>query len=83
MEKIRHRYRVRIDTQADAINFVKRRCSENEEDTVFVACGGDGTLNAIVNGAIGFNNALVTCYPCGSGNDFVKIYGGKEKLQKR
>lgn len=23
MEKIRHRYRVRIDTQADAINFVK------------------------------------------------------------
>jgi len=38
------------------------------------ACGGDGTLNEVVNGAAGFPNAAVTHYPCGSGNDFIRIF---------
>ncbi|MGI5925727.1 MAG: diacylglycerol/lipid kinase family protein [Thermacetogeniaceae bacterium] len=42
--------------------------------------GGDGTLNEVVNGIAGFQQASVSCYPCGSGNDFVKYYGGKEKF---
>lgn len=74
-------YEIRsFSSSEDAMDFVQKYCSSNKEDTVFVACGGDGTLNAIVNGAIGFNNAIVTCHPSGSGNDFVKIYGGKEKF---
>ena len=28
----------------------------------------------------GFPNASLTCYPVGSGNDFVKCFGGKEKF---
>ena len=39
------------------------------------ACGGDGTLNETVNGAAGLDNVAVTHYPCGSGNDFIKIFG--------
>ena len=38
------------------------------------ACGGDGTLNEVVNGIAGFKNAAVTNFPCGSGNDFIKIF---------
>ena len=38
------------------------------------ACGGDGTLNEVVNGARGYKNAAVSHFPGGSGNDFIKIF---------
>lgn len=38
------------------------------------ACGGDGTLNEVVAGAVGWNNLSVTCFPCGSGNDYIKQF---------
>ena len=66
----------------DAVKFVDEYCKNYKEDVVFVACGGDGTFSEVVNGAINHKNAIVTCYPCGSGNDFVKVYGGKEKFLK-
>lgn len=39
------------------------------------ACGGDGTLNEVVCGAAGYDNAAVTNVPRGTGNDFLKIFG--------
>lgn len=62
----------------DAISYIKDYCRTYAEPVRFYACGGDGTLNEVVNGAVGFAHASVGCYPCGSGNDFVKYYGGKE-----
>ena len=63
----------------DATSYIRALCREHpEEDYRFYACGGDGTLNEVVSGAVGFPNASVGCYPCGSGNDFVKYYGGAE-----
>lgn len=41
----------------------------------FYACGGDGTLNEVACGAAGLPNAAITHLPCGSGNDFIKIFG--------
>ena len=64
----------------ETIEYVNNYCLNTKNDVVFCACGGDGTINAVVNGAINHENAIVTCYPCGSGNDFVKVYGGKEKF---
>lgn len=66
----------------DATEYVKKTCQNNPENEYrFYACGGDGTLNEVVNGAVGFPNAQVGCYPCGSGNDFVKVFGGAEKFR--
>ncbi len=65
----------------DATRFVKEKCEQYKDETLrFVACGGDGTLNEVVNGAVGYSNAEITCCPCGSGNDFVKYYGGADKF---
>ena len=39
------------------------------------ACGGDGTLNEVVNAAAGRSHAAVTNVPMGTGNDFLRIFG--------
>lgn len=60
----------------DATDFVRKWCEAHpNEETRFYACGGDGTLNEVVNGTAGRQNVSVYPYPCGSGNDFIKIYG--------
>lgn len=67
-------------TQApgDATAYIRDYCRTHTDPVRFYACGGDGTLNEVVNGAVGFSHASIGCYPCGSGNDFVKYYGGKK-----
>ena len=60
----------------DATQYVVSRCdAEPEAELRFYACGGDGTLNEVSAGAMGKKNAQVACYPCGSGNDYIKYYG--------
>lgn len=67
--------------QKDATRFVRERCeAEPNEKLRFYACGGDGTANEVLHGIIGFENASMTCYPCGSGNDYVKYYGGAARF---
>ena len=62
----------------DATRFVREMCEKYQEPLRFYACGGDGTLNEVVNGAALQKHAAVGCFPCGSGNDFVKYFGGKQ-----
>ena len=65
--------------QRDATEFIKERCAaEPDEQLRFYACGGDGTANEVLHGIVGQPNASMTVFPCGSGNDFVKYYGGSE-----
>ena len=52
-----------------------RAAGERGEPARIYACGGDGTLNEVVNGAAGFENLAVTNVPLGTGNDFLKIFG--------
>ncbi len=58
----------------DAAEKVKREAIKGDELRVY-ACGGDGTLSECVHGAAGFRNCAVTHYPCGTGNDFVRMFG--------
>ncbi|MCK9536997.1 MAG: YegS/Rv2252/BmrU family lipid kinase [Bacilli bacterium] len=63
----------------DACNFVRDYAADHQDEELrFYACGGDGTLNEVVNGACGFPNVAVGCYPVGSGNDFIKYFGEKK-----
>ena len=59
----------------DATVFVREFC-EKHGKARFVACGGDGTLGEVVNGAVLFDGAEVGVMPFGTGNDFVKNFDG-------
>lgn len=54
---------------------IARAAAQSGGPVRIYACGGDGTLNEVVNGAAGFDNAAVTNVPLGTGNDFLKIFG--------
>ena len=58
-----------------------REAAENGEDVRLYACGGDGTLHEVINGIVGFENAAVTHYPSGSGNDYIKIFDRPEAFR--
>ena len=58
----------------DAVAKIRSAAAEEDELRVY-ACGGDGTLNECVNGAAGLKNTAVTHFPCGTGNDFIKMFG--------
>jgi len=63
----------------EAIDFV-RNLARTGDSIRFYACGGDGTLFEVVNGAFGYPNAEVAVMPLGSGNDFVRLFGTKEQF---
>jgi YegS/Rv2252/BmrU family lipid kinase len=59
-----------------AAQLVQQKAAEYVGEQVrFYACGGDGTLNEVAHGAAGLDNVSITHYPCGSGNDFIKLFG--------
>ena len=72
---------VKTAYKGQATEEVSRIAAENPDVTCrFYACGGDGTVNEVVCGAAGHANAQMACYPCGTGNDFIKIFSGKENF---
>lgn len=50
-------------------------CAASGEKYNLYACGGDGTLNEVLQGAAGCDRLSVGCIPCGSGNDYVRNFG--------
>lgn len=58
----------------DAQRFAEEAAAQAEPVRIY-ACGGDGTLNEVVNGAAGHAHVAVTNVPKGTGNDFLKIFG--------
>ena len=68
------RYEIRVSTApGECIRIAREAAATGEEMRVY-ACGGDGTLNEVVRGVVGYPNAAVTVFSGGSGNDFAKLF---------
>lgn len=62
----------------NAVMFVREQIEKfSQEHLRFYACGGDGTLNEVVNGAAG-SEAEVAMIPTGTGNDFPSSFAEKQ-----
>ena len=66
-------------SQGDAQHYCNE-CAKSGESYRFYACGGDGTLYEVVNGVFGYPNCEVAVIPLGSGNDFVRLFGERERF---
>ncbi len=63
------------------VPFLRKYLKDHKDETVRVyACGGDGTVHEVVSGIAEAKNAELAIYPVGTGNDFVKIYGGVDRF---
>ena len=67
-------YEIRVSTAPGECTRIAREEAETGEELRIYACGGDGTLNEVMNGVAGFDNVAITVYSGGSGNDFAKIF---------
>lgn len=80
-KEINEEYKIYITKgKYDATNFTKNICETEEGNLRFYACGGDGTLNEVINGLIGFKNASVSVIPYGTGNDFINNFNSNFKF---
>lgn len=59
----------------DATRFVEETINQHkDEKLIFIACGGDGTMNEVFTPCVNKENVYVSLLPCGSGNDFIKCF---------
>ncbi len=64
-------------SKGDGEKFARLAAKEavkNNEQVRIVACGGDGTLNEVLNGIMGYDCAAVGIIPIGTGNDFARNF---------
>ena len=67
-------YEIRVSMGPGDCTKIAREAASTGEELRIYACGGDGTLNEVVTGTVGYPNAAVTIYSGGSGNDFVRMF---------
>lgn len=59
-----------------------RNAGESGEEVRVFACGGDGTLNAVIQDTMNYDNLSVTNLACGTGNDYLKRFDRPEVFRK-
>lgn len=67
-----------LDAEIMARGFAKEMSDDGK--LRIYACGGDGTLNEIVNGVMGYENVEVGIIPTGTGNDFIRNFGDESEF---
>lgn len=74
-------YTICVSREPGDCRQLARQASAEGGEVRLYACGGDGTLNEVVAGAAGFDNAAVTHFAGGSGNDFVRMFDNAEAFR--
>ena len=67
-------YRIEVSSAPGECARIARQAAKSGEEYRIYSCGGDGTMNEIINGIVGYPNVSVTMYAGGSGNDFTKLF---------
>ncbi len=65
-------YYIEMTTKKSEATLISKRYAKTGVEMIFYACGGDGTVNEVVNGIYKYRNASLAIIPIGTGNDFVK-----------
>lgn len=63
----------------DAETFSREYVKSRGEYVRVYACGGDGTVNEVVNGIAGLKNCAAAVVPIGSGNDFIRSLNAEKE----
>lgn len=71
-------YKVHFSSSTNTVEKICRELTSRGEECNLVVLGGDGTMNAVVNGIQDFDNTRVGFIQTGSGNDLVKGLGVKK-----
>ena len=74
-------YRIEVSTAPGECRRIAAEAAASGEETRIYACGGDGTLNEIASGVVGYDNVAVTMFAGGSGNDFIRIFNDTEPFR--
>ena len=64
--------------EGDALKKAKAEAETGDDVRIF-ACGGDGTSFEVLNGIVGYKNAVIGVIPIGSANDYIKYFGFDSK----
>ncbi len=65
----------------DAEEYVRRMASHSDcSEKRFYLCGGDGTFNEGVNGAVGIDGVACGVIPVGTGNDFTRNFTNRDNF---
>ena len=80
-EKKNLSYRIAVSEAPGDCCRIAREAAQSGEEYRIYSCGGDGTLNEVVNGAAGYSNVAVTMFAAGSGNDFAKMFSETEPFR--
>jgi YegS/Rv2252/BmrU family lipid kinase len=74
-------YRIEVSAGPGECRRLAREAAQTGEEYRIYACGGDGTLNEVASGAAGYENAAVTAFAGGSGNDFIRLFDRPEAFR--
>ena len=74
-------YRIEVSAGPGECRRLAREAAQTGEEYRIYACGGDGTLNEVASGAAGYENAAVTAFAGGSGNDFIRMFDQPKAFQ--
>lgn len=66
----------------DITAYVQKTAAKTTQELRFYACGGDGTLNEVICGAIGHAHVSVGILPAGTGNDFIRSFHESHLFQQ-